>query len=296
MRQASAWARRALLVVGGSILLAGCGGGESGNSGAAPSASGPTPTPTTTGGLPNNLSQTPFLFGQSTPQQFTVFGFMVAAQGGAWEDVPDPASLNDTIDLGARMPAANSLALRIGSYGEGTITLNGGGGYSQSGVTQIGFNVLGGSGSLAVAYGPSSQPLASVAIGSWTRVARNSGEFPLDQVSFVYGLPAVASQVPAAGIREYVSAEGAPGVTIDFASRAVTGNIKLADKSYAFADCTLPSGQTGLSCRLVPADGSAEGRLDVQLAGTGARELLGRAVVAAAAGKAEVLLALGSKS
>jgi len=41
---------------------------------------------------------------------------------------------------------------------------------------------------------------------------------------------------------------------------------------------------------------AAEGRLDVQLAGTGARELLGRAVVAAAAGKAEVLLALGSKS
>jgi hypothetical protein len=298
MRQVSAWARRALLPVGVSLLLASCGGGDSGNSGAAPNASGPTPTPspTATGGLPKNLSQTPFLFGQSTAQQFAVFGFMVAAQGGAWEDVPDPASLNDTIDLGVRMPAANSLALRIGSYGEGTIILNGGGGYSQNGVTQIGFNVLDGSGSLTVAYGPGDKPLASVAIGFWERVARNSGEFPLDQVSFVYGLPTAANQVPTAGIREYSSAQDAPGITIDFASRSVTGSFKLAEKIYAVTDCTLPSGQTGFSCRLVPVDGSAEGRLDVQLAGTGAREMLGRAVVSAAAGKAEVLLALGAKS
>lgn len=297
MRQVSAW-RQSLLLIGASIVLAGCGGSGSSTNNPVPVASGtPTPSSTAPGPSTSDFSQTPFLLGQSAPQQFAVFGFLVAARGGPWEDVTDPSSLDDAIDIGFRIPTPDKLSLRVGSYGEGTLVRNGANGTSPSfGLVQLGFDVLQGTGSLNVAFGPDGRPLTSVAVGFWQRIARNTGEFPFDDVSFVYGVPTAPAGVPATGTVDYATAEAGQAISIDFASRSVTGSIPLAEGTYTITDCSLAAGQSAFSCRLVPGNGSAEGRIDAQLAGPDARELVGKASVSTATGKVAVLLAMGRKT
>ena len=166
--------------------LAACGGGGSSD---APSAAvmasatptpPPTPTPTPTPAPSFSLAESPFLLGQSTSQEFVTLGFAYRAEAGAWESIPDPASLDEAVPIGVRLVAPAGLRLVVGGLGESPVQPNGGGGIDQSGrVVQLGFNAFSGAGSLNVGLASDGGYLASTALGFVLAMASNVRAAPL---------------------------------------------------------------------------------------------------------------------
>jgi hypothetical protein len=279
--------------------LAGCGGEDAPRPGGSPASTAPTPTPTptptpaTTTANQFSIGKSPFSLGQTAPFSYAVLGFSVAGADGAWDYVIDPSSLDTTIALGFRLAAPDDLRLSIGNLGEASIQPNGGGGISHTGEIQnLGFNALGGSGSLNVQYGPKARVLANVANVFWARLARSSGNYPSDLVNLIYGVPTASASVPGSGTFTYASCCDSVSASIDvnFNSGAMIGSIPLDEKEQiALKDVVIGSDRSTFSGSVVT-PGGAKGTIEGRFAGPAAEDIMARVIYPVSGGRSAMLI------
>ncbi len=280
-------------------LVAACGGADSapiaggGGSGGGPTS---TPTPTPTSGV--SFANSPFGLGQTTPQQFAVLGSNVAARDTDWGLSPDPSRLDTAFPFGIRVVTPDDFRLSIGSLGEGTMTLNGASGIDQNGkITLLGFNALGGIGTLVILLDADGAPLKSVASGYWSKMVRPADPYPYDSVVFLYGIPTPAEALPQTGGADYRSIQSGLVLHVDFETRAVTGTAAGENgTTYALRNVLLSADRTTYTGEVVSADGNVAGVIDGRFAGTGAAEMMVRINYTVPEGHAAALIGLSRVS
>lgn len=249
-----------------ALLAAGCGGEDNNagppTSGAPPPSPTPAPTPTPTQAAFGTL-------GQTSSQSYAVLSYSFGGTQGGFGINPDPTSFAVSNDLGLRLAAPSDLFLSVASLGEGKMVPNGASGTNSNlGLTLQGYNVLNGSVTLQLELGPGgNSTLKSTARGYWEGLDQPGATNPYRAFDFVYGIPTSAGAIPQTGTIAYSSFDK-PVVTIDFASKLISGSITTGEEkapiTYVMSDGILAADGTfhaTLRASGISRDGLIEGRL-----------------------------------